>query len=511
LAHPQPLIRFLPDIATATGLLVLAAAIRWPNLWLIPPFTDETLEAALAMRIYLGQAAPLTNVEPYIGALWNYLLAVGFGLVGLNFWLPRFLVFVGGVLTVAATWWLGWRVGGRIGGAVAGLFMAACSTHVLVNSHVGWSHSITPLFTTLGFACLARALQVGRAGGAWLLPVGLLFGLGVQTHLTAAFLLPGAALAVLVARPRLLLTRWAVLAGLAFLLAMPNLVVFNLQTGGRTFTGGQQVVADYTREDSGLDPDSYVENLGRLSLASSWILSGAIEKRRFVRETLAEPALLLYLGVAVGSIIWAAWRGFALPLLVVLPYVLILPLVNPKYEPLLNGRYLMPLLPLIFSSIGLVASDLWRMLRTRSVLVATAPIIAIVILALYPLVGLLEYERSTERTNHALFAVYRDLGAHRQPDETVLVDYGLDGVFFMAAGSAFKGMELLLTAEQIPYVVIDARQNSVADALAERSPRLLLLNTDKATPLGRSFSLTPLGEQMRGTGFALYRVAPRTS
>jgi hypothetical protein len=133
------------------------------------------------------------------------------------------------------------------------------------------------------------------------------------------------------------------------------------------------------------------------------------------------------------------------------------------------------------------------------------------LLALYPLLGLFEYQRSTERTNHAVFAAYRDLLTHRDPDETILLDYGLDGVFFMAAGSAFKSMELLLAADQIPYVVIDARQNSVAEALSERSPRLLLLNTDKVSPLGRGFSLTPLGEQLRGTGFALYRVAPRGS
>ena len=35
------------------------------------------------------------------------------------------------------------------------------------------------------------------------------------------------------------------------------------------------------------------------------------------------------------------------------PYLLILPLLQGKYEPILNGRYVMPILPLVFASIGL--------------------------------------------------------------------------------------------------------------------------------------------------------------
>src|SRR3954451_11407670 len=82
--------------------------------------------------------------------------------------LSRLLAFVAGVGNHGdagapgrrAAWWLGRELGGRVGAFVASLFMAGCSTHVLVNSHVAWSHSTTPLWTTLGFACLLRALRV---------------------------------------------------------------------------------------------------------------------------------------------------------------------------------------------------------------------------------------------------------------------------------------------------------------------------------------------------------------
>ena len=83
---------------------------------------------------------------------------------------------------------------------------------------------------------------------------------------------------------------------LAFVLATANLIVFNVQTGGGTLRGGQAVLADYTGQDEGVDAGNYGENVGRLTLATSWVLSGAIEKRRFVGETLAQPLLLGYLG-----------------------------------------------------------------------------------------------------------------------------------------------------------------------------------------------------------------------
>ncbi len=517
--------RWLPvDLLGLLAVLALAAALRWPNLWLIPTFTDETNEAGLAFAIYRGQAAPLTNVDPYIGAMWNYLLAGGFALFGLSPWLPRLVVMLAGVATVGAAWWLGRECGGRIGGAVAGLLLATNSTHILVNSHVGWSHATTPLFATLGLACLARAEGRPR----WLVGAGLGLGLAVQTHATAALLLPGAALALLFRSPAVVRTRWAALAVGAFLLANANLVVYNVATGGQSLTGGLRHVADYTGEEAGYDPDSYVDNLGRLVLGGAWVLSGSLDKRRFAGESLVDPVPLIYLVVAVGSVTWAARRARLQPLLVSVPLVLAMPLVNPKYEPLMNGRYLMPLPPLIYAAAGLAVADAWSALRqprarssrrqvpsgpfSRSSRVAAVPwllVAGVSALITWPLVPLAHYEQSTERTNRAALAAHEAVLAERRADEVVLLDIGLESVSLMAAGSAYRSMELLLGGSDVPYLPLDARASSLTDALADGQPRLLLLQADKAAPLSRSFVLTPLRPRERGAGFGLYRVAPR--
>jgi 4-amino-4-deoxy-L-arabinose transferase-like glycosyltransferase len=504
----------LESVLLFAAMLGIAVAARWPNLWLIPTFTDETIEVRLAYDVARGLAAPLTNVDPYIGAFWTWVLALGFWVFGMSPWLPRLLSFFCGVLTVAAAWWLGKQLAGRTGAVVAALFMAGCSTHVLVNSHVAWSHATTPLWTTLGFACLVRALRGDITRRArWLVGAGFFLGLGVQTHITAVLLLPGAALALLLQRPALLRTRWAVFGILAFLLAISNLIVFNIQTGGATFTGGQAVLADYTGQDEGVDAGSYGENVGRLTLATGWVLSGAIEKRRFVGETLLQPLVLGYLGLAVGSVAWAARRGFLVPLLVTVPYLLVLPVLQGKYEPLLNGRYVMPILPLVFASIGLAAADALTLLRRRlggRALLPSAVFLGLVALAaVYPLAGLAHYQR-TARTNHAIIAAYDAVMADRQPDDVVLVDYGLDGVFFMAAGSAFKSTELLLGGSSVPYTVIDARASSLANALSGQDSRLLVLNTEKVRVLSRNFTLTPLmGGERDGPGFGVFRVSAR--
>lgn len=500
------------------GIVALGAAVRWPNLWLIPTITDETGEALRAIAIYRGEIAPLTNVDGYIGAFWNYTLAAGFWAFGLSPWLPRLFAFVAGVLTVGAACWLGRELGGRIGGVVAGLFMAASSTHALVNSHVGWSHSTTPLWATLGLACLARSAYGhgagNTAGGRWLVAAGLLLGLAVQTHITALLLLPGAGLALAMARPSLLRTRWTVLAAVAFLFATANLVAYNLETGGGSLLAGRAKLAGYTGEGEGFDGGSYVENVGRLTLALSWVMSGAIEKRRFANETLADPALLLYLGAGLGGLVWAARRRRWMPLAVAMPYLLILPVLNPKFEPMLNGRYLVPALPLIFAGLGLATADAWRTARSRmlgnNLALASVLVVAVGAFALYPLIPMQRYVQAA-RTNHAILLAYETVLANRAPDEVVLLDYGLDGVFFMAAGSAYKSMELLLSGSDVPYVTVEARPATMEEHLAGGTTRLVVLHSDKVAPLGRSFALTPLmpGGDRGGPGFGVYRVAPR--
>src|SRR5260221_26343 len=91
---------------------------------------------------YLRQSAR----RPLRGVLHSYLLVVGWRLFGLDPDLPRILALVAGAATVPAAYWLGRELRDRTVGLVAAVLVGATAYHILIASHVGWSHCLTPLF-----------------------------------------------------------------------------------------------------------------------------------------------------------------------------------------------------------------------------------------------------------------------------------------------------------------------------------------------------------------------------
>ena len=221
------------EVAVVVGLVLLAAAIRWPQLHILPPYTDETEESLRAWAIAQGEIRPLTNVDAYIGALWSYVVAGAFKLFGRSAETPRLLSLVAGSLTVGVTYLLGRRLHGPVVGSVAALLLAANAVHVLVNSHVSWSNCVTPLFTTTAFWLLARALErpdrplrLALAGLAW--------GLAFQTHPSVATMLVGAAAYAIWRDRRLPLRPGAWLAVVLLAVGYANVLVYNLASAAST-------------------------------------------------------------------------------------------------------------------------------------------------------------------------------------------------------------------------------------------------------------------------------------
>src|SRR5690242_9903063 len=77
--------------AGLVALLFLAAGLRFWHLWDIPSPTDELLSVSRGLAIARGEILPLTDFEPYIGALWSYLLATAFRLAGPSEYVGRAL------------------------------------------------------------------------------------------------------------------------------------------------------------------------------------------------------------------------------------------------------------------------------------------------------------------------------------------------------------------------------------------------------------------------------------
>jgi glucose/arabinose dehydrogenase/4-amino-4-deoxy-L-arabinose transferase-like glycosyltransferase len=475
------------EVLLVAAIMALALAVRLPYLWDIPRFTDETAEARIGLRITNGEVLPLANRDPYIGALWNYLLAAGFLVSGPSLFTPRAIMVIAGALTILPTYLLGRaivqaplaaspplaplppgsasepgregeplreapdRVGqgqvehlsGPIVGGAAALLLALAPAHIAVNSHIAWSNCLTPLFTTIGLwlASLARA----RARPMLLVPAGLAFGLGAQTHPTGVLLLPGVAIAVAIARPRWLLAPWPWLAVLAALVGCANLLLANVQSGGAGLATGAAVQEQYTGGEL-LTPWVYQDRVRQELLLLTDSLSGTLVETGPLSGPLVRPLGMGLLLATVAGVEALGRRRSMLTLLAVVSYLLLLPIVNGRYESSVpKARYIAPLLPICYLAIAvLLEESRARIAHLRGkhvrpfspVLYGGIAAVALV-LAIGPLLGLAEYYRAAQqdgRTNAPFYQTVRAIEDSLRPGERVYVERELLQQYTLGGG-----------------------------------------------------------------------------
>jgi 4-amino-4-deoxy-L-arabinose transferase-like glycosyltransferase len=491
----------IPLVLFGVGL-----ALRLPHLWTIPTLTDEANEVLRGLAVAEGRLLPLTNVNTYLGSFYNYLLAAIFLAVGPSIYAARILVVLAGALTVPMTYLLLRELGAGRGPAIVGAGLLVTSgTHIVVTSHVAWAHSLTPLFIVVGLWLLARALHRDRA--PLLVAVGLVLGLAVQTHTSAIALLPGAAVYVLIRRRSWLRTPWPYLAVVAFLVVNANLIAFAMLSRGESLAEAQSHVRSYARSGAtGLD--LYQENLGKLGLAFGRMLAGAVDVRDTSADYLADPSFWSYAALLLIGLVWGVARGSALPLLVLVPYALVLPLVNSKFEVIPNGRFLAPLLPVAYAGIAIGLSALCALARPRLAPSRRRWAFAAVatVLVFWPLVPLaVRYDQmvDSERTSLALIEALTTLESRRQPGEWVVLDSDLDKLWLDAGGDYLVAFRYLLTMRSIPNRELELRRGSDQGNVDSCDPspvelrRVIPERSPSAPPLFADDPVTPEDESRR--------------
>jgi hypothetical protein len=517
------------------GLLVFAAFVRFPELWNLPRFTDETDDMLFGLGIAQGRIRPLTYATSYISALFDYLLAVLWWWLGPSVYWPRLLVYLFGVLTVGATYLLGRTFGGRLAGAVAAALLASNVIHSVVDSHVAWANCLTPGFSTLGAWALYRAAGWpgrGPAGsntarGGWHTPSGLLaglmFGLALQTHPSAALLLPGAAGFVLLALPRAVRRRGPWLALAAFLVGYSPMILANLLSGFNSIRDAsevQQLYAGSGKSSFG----GYPDNLGAELLAFPAMLGGAPvdQDDRLVVIPLGAP-MLVGGAVAIVGLALAAWRGNWLPPLLVLPYLAALPLLTERVERLVDGRYLAPLFPLCFAAFGLAVAAVWRWLGARA---QTDPrperwrwcqgvvLGGLVLLVLTPLGALIGYYRVARSTNAPILAALETVQRELLPDERVVLDDGLARANAVGDGRLSRIFRAVLGSAGVPFVAVEVTPERLSEALGGRSSDLAIVEAAQLKRLRDDFQIDQLALASEANpavsfDFATVRLTPR--
>lgn len=514
------------DALLVGALVVLAGAVRWPHLLLSPQFPSVGGSIMMALDIAQGRAFYLHDQAPYLGAPFIWLLALVYKVFGPSIESTMMLMWAIGSLTVIPTYLLGREVGGRAAGVVAGTFLATSGAHTVVSSHVALSHSVTPLVATAALWLVARAVNRASGWGRTLAWGGLLAGLALQTHPTAAPLLVGAGLGAVLVRPGWLRTRWLPVAAGMVLLGYSTLLIYHV-------TSRFEIVGDIAgKQERYLDDDVdageegnygvYLNNLEQLSLATVRLVSGALSERPSASSYLEDPWVVVTVGLALVGIGAAArqrqwWLVFAVALAMLLP-----PAFSGKYRPVLDGRYLMPLVPVLFVAIGLAAATLARWMVALSAASASmtgaatqlVPRLAggvavlalaggVTLLATHPL-SLLNtfYEDSMEDgfSNALYMRTLQQVEAARRPDEMVLLDPALANVKSTGGGKASSSFTFLFALEGVPNDTLSTAR------LDDLVGRLVILHRSTASRMSDMMQLEPLdGKRLTARDAANYR------
>lgn len=547
-------------------LVGVAGTIRWVDLWTIPIFTDEGDEIGLALRILRDGARPLTNDDPYLGPLFNYLLAGLFWIVGPGPWLPRSLMLVLGALTIVPTYLLAREISLSAGatrsraiaaGIIAAGLLAVNAAHVVVNSHVAWGNCVTPLFTTTAGWLLARAARLtgdraplrGR-GGLLLVLACVAFGLALQTHPSVAVLLPGVGLFVIWQRWRWLASPWPYLGAGALLATQTPTLLHIGRVGVGSWLDAIREKQEMYERDGALGLHELADRLGQAAHTLGVALGGLLNDRDTPLPPPWHPAVLLALGLAVLALVWLVRRRQPLIPLVVLSGLLLLPLVNGKYAPLVsNTRYLMPLTIVLIASIAAWAvrgspypqtpgrpsppaplarkgegsnarhsraiSPSPRVGRGGWGVRVILPIAAVVLQLVGSAVSLASFSVQAHhdgRTNARLLASLSALEAAYQPGDVVSVDRAMYRDWTLTEGRLQRVFESWLDVRGIPHRVVDVEDGGrLRTDLAARGG-LVVLARRTVPAVSRAYQVQEIAADAAagappGSGYAIVRLS----
>jgi glycosyltransferase AglD len=492
------------------GLLAGALALRLPYLLEVPGFTDEAVDIRVALDILDGQW-PLVDAEPYIGALFNYLLAGGFLVLGQHDFVPRLVVTVLGALTVVLTYLLGRALGGTITGVLAAALMATSGAHI-VNGHIAWSNCTTPFFTTA--AMLATVGAGRRLCGPLLVAAGVFFGLAVQTHASALFLAP--ALVAQLLFPSSLRTSaasaagasaplrelgwwmrrpWPYLALLGALLAVGNVIVFNLLHPGAWELATRQKEYAYVESP---DLGTYLANLDALLAALVRMAASSFEGGPYLASQSAMLGNLPYVALLVVGTVYAARRGHLLPLVGIGVTAIVLPYMNRHYDFPTGVRYLGYLLPLLSLLMALPLGGALESPTRRSRQRVIVPAAVGLLLAAVPVLNLVAFYESYLRvggTSPTVLAI-KDEVRTRYLDGSVsevLLDPQLEWIYTAPGGRVSRAFGLLFMIDGVPHrtVWMVPEHVSIETRGADR-PVILIISAASRLRLGDGFDLVPL-------------------
>jgi 4-amino-4-deoxy-L-arabinose transferase-like glycosyltransferase len=515
------------DVLIVAGLMAVAAAVRLSYLQLVPLISDEAFEVLAAQGMVGGKFIWFGPFDPTTGPLVTWLLALAVWLFGSSAYLARAVTLVLGVLTVGLAYLLGrslvshittkdtkvvvWP--GRVAGLAAGLLLAFNPVHTIVNSHIAWSNSATPLFATAAFLALHAAV---RRSNGWLLVLGgLLLGLALQTHISMLVVIPGLLVWFLARRDAILGNRawlrrpWPYLAVLATALGYGNMIVYNVMSQGGLLADAQLHTYAWEPNPSLM---SYLGRLAALLTNLGQTIGGQVPR---VADPLAGLVVGLLIAWLLAALVYTAWRGEWLPVLVLVSTAVVMPYFNKRYDGLLSQRYTAFLLPLCFAAMGALAAEvvrLWGKARRfagrvlpeqgdatpkawRKQALTALAVGLMLATAVYPIRNTLAYysaETQAGRDNRLTLAFTGYLKTSLPPGTALYVSSGLQDKVDGPGYRFLRAIYYYLTMEGVAHRILDL-PDIVAELEAAPGQRAwLMLTANDYQKLDQQFKLEPV-------------------
>jgi len=280
------------------GIILLATFLRFYNLDSVPGLDyDSAAYAQRVQNILDGkEAAPQVGFQIYFGPVFFYWLAALSSVFGLSIGVMRAFLAISSVLTVAMIYLVGKRFFNERVGLIAALLaalLAALSVWQIAQTRIIWEINLLPLFATMVLYLLPKSLKRKE-----LVPiVGLLIGIAFQIHNTGILLVPIAVMFYLLHDRKILASRFALLAVIAFLLAYSPVIQFNvthqfttLDYYKRLITGNAESknIDIFLRERTMTALDIMKENL-----SGPWRFTNPVKEDLFLNTLMQMPVIFV--------------------------------------------------------------------------------------------------------------------------------------------------------------------------------------------------------------------------
>jgi hypothetical protein len=219
--------------------------------------------------------------------------------------------------------------------------------------------------------------------------------------------------------------------------------------------------------------------------------------------------------LSAAGLAWAAVRHrYRLPLWLGVSFTLLLPVFNVShYDVEYDGRYVLPLLPMIYATIGLLAVDVWYAASARfgtpaaRKTVAASLGVVLLVMAIVPLFFLARYYDRASRsdpTNASLVRAMAEVEAALGPGEIVLLDNNMNNRRTERANpldeaSTIRVMKYILEFDRVPFETEYLDADVLARYAAVGRPMVVVLSsgvdskeTAKLGDLLEQFGMTDL-------------------